>query len=386
MLTNRFNIKQSENINQVDCIEEARKTRNWSVKMAESVLIKPIGNPNSWSYEHGVVSKGMEAVWRKTGDIRYFNAIKQLMDNLVDENGIIKNYRLEDFNIDFINNGKVLLMLYKETGEEKYKKAIDTLKEQLKQHPKTSENVFWHKKIYEYQIWLDGLYMEAPFNAEYIKEFEDEKDFEEVIDQFLVSYRHLKDDCTGLLYHAWDEMKQQPWCNPQTGLSKNFWGRAMGWYVMAIVDVLDYIPEDYQSRGALIEMLESLMIALKKVRDEESKVWYQVLDEPNRKGNYLEASVSTMVVYAMAKAVRKGYLDISWKQVAEESYQGIIDEFITVMEDGLVKLNKNCAVAGLGGEGKRDGSFEYYISEPIVANDGKGVGAFLLASCEIEMM
>jgi len=354
--------------------------------MADSVMTRPMERMHEWAYEHAVILKGIEEVWHKTGNIKYFNFIKETMDTFVAEDGTIKYYNKDNFNIDNINNGKILMTLYKQTKEDKYKKAIDTLYAQLLEHPRTSEGVFWHKKIYPYQIWLDGLYMGAPFYASYLKEFGHQEDIEDVIKQFILSYKYLRDEKTGLLQHAYDETREQFWCDKETGLSHSFWGRSIGWYVMALVDVLDYVEEDHPERKTLINMLQASMDALIKVQDKETGVWYQVLDKGNEKGNYLEASASCMFVYAMAKGIRKGYLGAQWLIDVKKAYNGLIEEFIMVTNQGLVNLNKNCMVAGLGGDDKRDGSYAYYISEPIVANDGKGVGAFIMASIEIEKM
>lgn len=367
----------------------AIQTANWAQKMTDSTMARrPLlsdGVQNDkWSYDYGVVLKGIELVWRKTGDPKYLAYMKENMDAFVDEEGGIRHYEKESFNIDHINNGKVLLTLYKETKEQKYKKAADRLRQQLAEHPRTSEQVFWHKKVYPYQIWLDGLYMGSPFYAEYVKEFGDQSEFDDITKQFILCVKNTKDPETGLLYHAFDEKKVQPWCDPETGLSKNFWGRSMGWFVMGLVDVLGILPEGHPYRPQLVTILTETLDVLKNVQDQNSGVWYQVLDQPDRKGNYLEASASCMIVYAMAKGVRLGVLKEEWMETAQKAYEGIITEFITVTAEGHVNLNKNCQVAGLGGPDGRDGTFEYYISEPIITNDLKGVGAFILAAAEME--
>ncbi|MFS0636773.1 glycoside hydrolase family 88 protein [Mesobacillus foraminis] len=365
------------------------KTSSWSQRMADSVmerrplLCKGVYN-DKWSYDYGVVLKGFESVWKITGNPKYLEYMKKNMEAFVDDEGNIREYDINAFNIDHINNGKVLITLYRETGDEKYKKAIDRLRSQLQSHPRTSEGAFWHKKVYPWQIWLDGLYMGSPFYAEYIKEFGQEEEFDDVASQFLICAKNTKDHETGLLYHAFDEKKVQHWCNPETGLSKNFWGRSMGWFVMGLVDTLDFLPENHKDRSRLISLLKEVLGALKNVQDKESNVWYQVLDQGKRKGNYLEASASCMILYAMAKGFRQELLGKEWLEAAQKVFDGVIGEFITVTSEGLVNLNKNCQVAGLGGPDKRDGTFEYYISEPIITNDLKGVGAFILAAAEME--
>ncbi len=256
---------------------------NWAVRMTDSVMIRTPEFNGKWEYDNGVIFKGIELLWRNTGETKYFDFIKKNMDFFIDETGDIRKYSVTEYNIDHVNNGKLLFLLYKETGLEKYKKAAFLLREQLKNHPRTSEGAFWHKQIYPYQIWLDGLYMGSPFYAEFIKEFGETSEFDDVTKQFLICEKHAKDPETGLLYHAWDEKKVQPWCNSETGLSKNFWGRSIGWYVMAIVDVLDYIPENHKDRARIIEILNEVLDSLLKVQDEETGLWYQVLNEGNTK-------------------------------------------------------------------------------------------------------
>lgn len=360
--------------------------QNWAAQMSDSVIKCNPELKHKWEYDNGVIFKGMELVYALTQDRKYLDYIRTNMDFFIEESGGIRSYRVDEYNIDHVNNGKLLFPLYRETGEERYRQAADLLRQQLMKHPRTSEGAFWHKQIYPYQIWLDGLYMGAPFYAEYIREFADIKDYSDVTQQFKLCYQHTRDAQTGLLYHAWDEKKEQPWCDPTTGLSKNFWGRSMGWFVMALVDVLDILPEDQEDRATIIQMLSETMEALMKVQDQASGVFYQVLNLPDAKGNYLEASASCMILYAVAKGLRKGYLPERYQVKAEQIRKGIIEEFITITEEGLINLNKTCQVAGLGGKDKRDGTYAYYISEPIICNDPKGIGAFILAMAEAELL
>src|SRR6266496_3460679 len=220
------------------------------------------GKPEKWSYEQGVVLKGVERVWRDTADERYFKFIQHTMDRFVNDDGTIKTYKLEDYNLDNVLNGRVLLLLYEVTGQDKYRKAAALLREQLKSHPRTSEGGFWHKKIYPSQMWLDGLYMGEPFYAEYAVKFHEDAAFDDIARQFILMELHAKDTRTGLLYHGWDESRKQRWANPQTGRSPNFWGRAVGWYAMALVDTLDYFPKDHPKRDSLIAILKRLAVAI----------------------------------------------------------------------------------------------------------------------------
>jgi unsaturated rhamnogalacturonyl hydrolase len=340
--------------------------------------------PARWSYDQGVILKGFENIWVNTGNKRYFDYIQHSMDFFVEDNGAsIKGYRAGDYNIDNINNGKILLFLYRVTGQQKYLKAAQLLRDQLRTHPRTHEGGFWHKKVYPYQMWLDGLYMGQPFYAEYAWLAHEDTAFNDIANQFVWMEKHARDPKTGLLYHGWDESKQQRWANPVSGTSPHFWGRAMGWYAMALVDVLDFFPNDHPRRQELVDILNRLVVAVEKVQDKKTGCWYDILDLPDKKGNYLEASGSCMFVYAIAKGVRQGYIPASRLSIAEKGYDGIKKTFIKV-EDGQTNLHGTVKVSGLGGNPYRDGSFEYYMREPVIVNDPKGVGAFLLASSEME--
>ena len=343
------------------------------------------GIPAKWTYDFGVVLKGIEGVWYRTGEGKYFNHIRQGLDHFVNADGTIRTYQLEDYNIDNINLGRNLLLVYKVTGEEKYRKAAALLRTQLQSQPRTSDGGFWHKKIYPTQLWLDGLYMGEPFYAEYAATFHEDAAFDDIAKQFILMEKHSRDSNTGLLYHGWDESKQQRWADPLTGRSPNFWGRAMGWYAMALVDTLDYFPPNHPQRGTLIASLKRLAVAIEKYQEPKSGLWYEVLDKGTEKGNYFEASASCMFVYALAKAVRNGYLPASSFKTAQKGYQGITTRFLETSPQGQLNLTGTVSVAGLGGNPYRDGSYQYYLSEKVVTNDPKGVGAFLMASNEMEI-
>ncbi|MFD1134498.1 glycoside hydrolase family 88/105 protein [Paenibacillus urinalis] len=363
---------------------------SWAQRMAHSImertprLYEAKGYNEKWSYDYGVILKGFERLWRITGDQQYFDYIKSNMDHFIQEDGSIRGYRQDEHNIDHLNNGKLLYVLYKETGEDKYKLAASTLRKQLLTHPRTSEGAFWHKEIYPYQIWLDGLYMGSPFYLEYLLTFESEGDLGDVTKQFILCEKHTRDDRTGLLFHAWDEKRVQPWCDKSTGLSPNFWGRSLGWFLMAITDVLELLPKDHADYNELERIFKDTLTAVADFQDAESGVWYQVVNEAGRKGNYLEASASSMFTYAMAKGIRLGLLGSEWNNPLQRAFQGLIAEFILETKEGWLNLNKTCQVAGLGGADRRDGTYAYYISEPIITNDQKGLGAFLLACAEYE--
>ncbi|KAA9339493.1 glycoside hydrolase family 88 protein [Hymenobacter busanensis] len=358
----------------------------WSERMLNSVLKRSpwMADPaqkDTWGYTQGLIIYALEQVWRQTKDPQYLAYIQRYGDKMIDAQGQIKTYKPEDFNLDNLNSGKVLFNLYAQTKDEKYRKALDQLREQLRKQPRTSEGGYWHKLKYTQQMWLDGAYMASPFLAQYAATFNEPAAFDEVANQLILLEKHLRNPQTGLLYHGWDESRQQKWANPQTGASPNVWGRAMGWYAMALVDVLDYFPAKHPKRQELLQILDRLAAAVVKYQDPKSGLWYQVVDQPTRPGNYLEASASSMFVYALAKGSNRGYLPKTYRAAAEKGYAGITGQLVEVKPDGEVNLLQVCEVAGLSAD--RDGSFEYYIKEPIRVNDPKGTGPFILASLEL---
>ncbi|MET0392284.1 MAG: DUF4350 domain-containing protein [Chitinophagaceae bacterium] len=368
-------------------------SKKWSQQLAATVMktwpdsfsVVP-GRKARWSYDQGVILKGIEGIWNATGDGKWFNYIQRCMDYYVREDGTIYDYKPDEYNIDHINNGKLLLLLYQVTGKEKYKKAVQLLRSQLKTHPRTNEGGFWHKKVYPYQMWLDGLYMGQPFYAEYARLFHEDTAFNDIARQFIYMERHARDPKTGLLYHGWDESKQQQWANKQTGTSPLFWGRALGWYGMAMVDVLDHFPAHHWGRDSIIAILNRFATAVVKVQDARTGLWYDIVDMPDRPKNYREASASCMLVYTLLKGVRKGYLPASYIASATKGYNGIINEFIETDATGLTNLKGTVSVSGLGGNPYRDGSFDYYMSEKVIVNDPKGMGAFIQCSVEWELL
>lgn len=367
----------------------------WSERMAatvmathpDSIAYTKEGKDARWEYEMGVVLRGIEQVWYRTGDARYFDYIRKNMDRYVTADGSIRTYKLDEYNIDYVTPGRALLLLAQQElpGKEKYRKAADRLRNQLAQQPRTREGGFWHKKRYPYQMWLDGLYMAEPFYAEYSALYGEPKNFDDIINQFVWMEQHARDERTGLLYHGWDESHQQKWANPKTGKSPNFWSRAMGWYAMALVDVLDYIPATHPRRNEMIAILQRLMPAIVKYQDPTAGGWYQVTDKIGAKGNYLEASGTAMFVYALAKGVRLGYLPAQLMVNARKGYDGMLKNFISTDERGMTHLEKTVNVSGLGGSPYRDGSYAYYLSEPLRQDDLKGIGPFIMASVEMEI-
>ncbi|RZL32741.1 MAG: glycoside hydrolase family 88 protein, partial [Pedobacter sp.] len=341
--------------------------------------------PVKWSYDQGVMLEGIDGVWKKTADQQYFKYMQACMDAYVTKEGTIKNYKSEDYNIDNVKNGRTLLTLYNVTGQQKYFKAATILWEQLQKQPRTKEGGFWHKKIYPNQMWLDGLYMGEPFYAEYAALVKDDKAFDDIANQFIWMEKNSRDAKTGLMYHGWDESKAEAWANKTTGRSPNFWARAMGWYGMALVDVLDNFPKTHPKYKELLAILNRFAVATQKVQDAKTGLWYDILDKPQGKGNYFESSASSMFVYTFAKAVRKGWLPASYFVVADKGYKGIKTEFIEQAGPGKVNLKGTVTVSGLGGKPYRDGSYEYYMKEKVITNDAKGIGSFILAANEMEL-
>ncbi|MCV9385398.1 glycoside hydrolase family 88/105 protein [Reichenbachiella ulvae] len=332
-----------------------------------------------WEYTNGLVCSAFVKVYEETGDESYLDYAKYYLDSMINEDGSIKTYKQSDYNIDRVNSGKVLMEVYKLDPQPKYQKAIELLRAQMKDHPRTSEGGFWHKKRYPYQMWLDGLYMGSPFLAQYAAEFNEPALYDEVAHQIYLIDKYAYDSTKKLYYHGWDESREQKWSDPETGVSPNFWGRAMGWFAMALVDVLDYMPQDHPKRDEVIAILDKLVVGLMDYQD-ESGLWWQVLDEGGREGNYLETSCTSMFAYSILKGVQKGYLDEKNLINGMKAYEGMVDQFIKENEDGTITLQNVCGVAGLGGDPYRDASYEYYVGEEIRDNDPKGVGPFIMAS------
>jgi len=358
----------------------------WSQRIAASALAHYDMGQSKWNYKYGLLVKGVYDLWQQTGNGRYWQALATYIDRFVNADGVIDTYQQDTYNIDNINAGKMLFPLYRETGEQRYRLAMGSLREQLRHHPRTNEGGFWHKQIYPYQMWLDGIYMGSVFYAEYGATFDELENFDYVAFQFLTIEKHTRDPQTGLLYHAWDESRQMAWSNPDTGCSPHFWSRAIGWYVMAIVDALDVFPPDHPACPEFVAILERTLTAVSHYQDKATGLWWQILDQGNRAGNYLEASGTSMFVYAIAKGVRNGYLDKKWLSVANRAFAGLLTHLVTIDDKGLVDLNGICSTAGLGGVPYRDGSFEYYVNEPIITNDLHGIGALLNAAVQFELI
>lgn len=362
----------------------------WSERMAQSVMHRHseawmIENEAAaeWDYKVGLLLTSFEKLYERTKKEKYLDYIVAYGNTMIADDGTIADYQLDKYNIDMVNPGKILFNLLDKTQDQKYLLAMQTLRKQLDGHPRTNAGGFWHKKIYPYQMWLDGLYMGTPFYARYNVTYENGDKIEDIVHQYDVIQGHSLDEKTGLLFHGWDESMQMDWADKTTGRSPGFWGRALGWYMMAMVDVLDYIPADHPGRATINGYLNDLSEALVTFQD-DSGLWYQVPDQAGREGNYLEASSSSMFVYAMLKGVRKGYLPAAYQQNAQNAYAGILKELIKVDPDGEIHIHQTCGSAGLGGNPYRDGTYDYYVNEKIEVDDPHGLGPFILASLEIE--
>jgi unsaturated rhamnogalacturonyl hydrolase len=362
----------------------------WSVRMADSEMARrgdtlawKEGAKAKWDYTTGLFTLSLLKLNEQVDDPHYVKFARDVIDSFLATNGTIRTYKAEEYQLDHINGGKTLLALYELTQDERYKNAAEILRRQLDTQPRTSEGGFWHKQRYPHQMWLDGLYMAEPFYAQYAKLLhEPASSFDDVAKQIHLAAAHLYDPTTGLFYHGWDESKQESWADKITGTSSSFWGRAIGWYGMALVDVLDYFPKDHPARPQIIATLQQLCAGVVKEQDPKSGLWYQVIDQGGHKGNYLEATASSMFVYTLAKAINQHYVSRDYAPAIWKGYRGIIDNLVKVDDKGQISLTQCCSVAGLGSG--RDGSYEYYLKEPVVDNDLKGIGPFILAGIEVQ--
>ncbi len=369
-----------------------RTPLQWSVRLADSEMARrgdrlawKQGGSAKWDYTAGLFTLSLLKLDEVVRDPRYVRFAETAIGSFITPDGHIQDYKAGDYNIDNINPGKTVLALYQMTKEARYQKAAGLLREQLADQPRTGEGGFWHKQRYPRQMWLDGLYMGAPFYAQYAGLFnEPAAAFDDIAKQIRIIGAHTYDPASGLFYHGWDESKQQEWANKSTGTSSNFWGRAIGWYGMAMVDVLDFFPTNHPARPEIIAMLQKLSAGVMRHQDAASGLWYQVVDQGGRQGNYLEATASSMFVYTLAKGINHGYLTRDYLPALARGYSGIVEKLIKADGKGQISLAQCCSVAGLGYG--RDGSYEYYLKEPVVDNDLKGVGPFILSGIELQRL
>ena len=362
-----------------------RMVKSEIIRMPDASMID-FNTALKWNYTHGLELQSFMLAAAQHPEIAQtvWDYATAYLDTIIAPDGQIRKYKVANFTLDHVNPGKMLFIAYDRTPDPRYRTAMDTLYKQLTLHPRVAEGGFWHKKAYPHQMWLDGIYMEAPYYAEYAARFltgdGQKAAFDDVVNQFRVCYAHTYDPANGLLRHAWDESKEQKWADPETGQAPHVWGRALGWYCMALVDVLGILPQDYEGRAVLLEQLNALAPALAKIQDKDTGAWYQVLDQGQREGNYLETSCTSMFAYTFLKAAKNGWLPAEYWETGMKALDGLNRNFIREDADGTISLTRVCGVAGLGGTPYRDGSFEYYVGEIIRDNDPKGVGPYIMAS------
>ena len=340
-----------------------------------------------WNYIDGCMNTSLLQLYKITGDDNIYNFVKTYIDHYVDENGNVKTYELDKYSTDDVAEGRVLFDLYDISKEEKYRKAIENIYQQFKTHPRTKEGNFWHKGIYPNQVWLDGLYMAQPFYLQYETKYNGMKNYNDIINQFKNVRNIMFDEKKGLYYHGYDSSRKMFWADKNTGLSKNFWLRSIGWFTVALADCSEIINEQmYDEYRTLTSLLKEIINSILKYQDPKTKMFYQVVDKGGEKGNYVETSGSAMIAYSILKAARMKILPERYYQIGLDIFNGICENMLKVEKDGSISLNGICLVAGLGPENntRRDGSYEYYISEPVVSNDAKGVGAFIMAYIEVK--
>lgn len=376
-------------------------TRSEMERVPQSWLLDFSKKPK-WSYVMGIELEAMLDTYLRYGDESIREYCKSYTDTMIGADGSIRGYNLLDYNLDNVRTGHFVAAMQEHFPEDKNLTAIKTLQTQLDKQPRTKEGVYWHKAIYAYQVWLDGIFMGLPFRVKTAGMLPEKKRlavYDDAVDQLKKTYERTLDKATGLNRHAWDENRDMFWSNDTTGLSQHCWGRAQGWYVMALVEILDALPDDYARRAEVSDLLTRTLDGVLRWQDKASGVWWQVMDQPGREGNYLESTCSSMMAYSMLKGVRKGYIDGRFLEPARKAYDGIVERFLKVNPDMTVSITDCCAVAGLGPgispavqkaapkvkeNRKRDGSFDYYISEPVRDNDAKAVGPFVWASLEME--
>ncbi|STO18519.1 glycoside hydrolase family 88/105 protein [Flavobacterium hibernum] len=361
----------------------------WSERTALTILNK---YPNAWQidgtekpkwdYKMGLVLSAFEKLYQKTNEKVYLNYIKGYADEMIDADGNIKKYDIKEYNIDCANPAKLLFNLYDVTKDKRYLKVLQQIRTQLESQPRTASGGFWHKQIYPNQMWVDGLYMAEPFYTEYTVKYENGKALDDVAKQFELVQNHHVDKKTGLVYHAWDESKEIGWANTEIGTSPTIWGRGIGWYMMALVETLDYYPKTNKNYKTLVGYLNQIAKSVDKNKS-ASGLWYQVADKPEMTGNYLESSSSGMIIYALAKGADKGYLASGYKKMALKSFDAYVKEFVKKDDKGQVIISNVSSNVGLGGKPFRDGTNQYYINSKTKDNSSPALAAFLLSAIEL---
>ncbi len=344
------------------------------------------GKKPHWNYIDGCMMISLLDLYQETKNQQYLHFVDSFIDYYVSDDGMMLGYDRSTYNLDDINESRVLFDLFEITKKEKYQKAIFNTFQHILEQPRTPQGNFWHKKIYPNQVWLDGLFMAQPFYARYLKTYKSHLTYDDIVMQFENVRKYMFNEEKKLYYHGYDASKSIFWADPQTGLSKNFWLRAMGWYIVALIEVIDILPDDYAPKlKILIPMLQEMVDGLLIYQDQKTKLFYQVVDQGGKDKNYLETSGSLLISYAILKSSRLGVLAKTYQVIGKQIFDGVIDKYLTEV-DGDLNLDGICLVAGLGPDHntRRDGSYAYYVSEPVVSNDAKGVGPLIMAYTEIK--
>jgi unsaturated rhamnogalacturonyl hydrolase len=371
---------------------QAQTKRPLTIRVANQAMerwpdgrLGPEGTPSVWGFELGIVLCGMDAVWRATREPAYFQYVHHTVDQLVQSDSTIDTYNPQAYSLNNILIGRELLMLYRTTHEEKYRLAAKTLRQQIAAQPRTPSGGVWHAKATPDLMLLDDQFMLAPFYAEYAAVFHEPQDLDDVVKQFTLLEQHSRNASTGLMYHGWDESGRMPWADKSTGTSPSLWARGMGWYLMALADTLPYVPKSDPHHAVLLAMLQRACSAVLKAQDARTGLWYQILDQPGAKGNYIESSSVLMFTYAFAKSARLGNLSPAYGIAARRAWKAIQVRFVRTSGPEQVEITGTVTHVALGATPADDGSSDYYLHAPVVSNDAKGIGAFLLAGSEMEL-
>jgi unsaturated rhamnogalacturonyl hydrolase len=364
-----------------------------TVRVADQIIVRwpdghlnPKGTPTAWGFELGIVLAGMNAVWSATNDPKYLDYVQHAVDDYLQPDDIIASYDPQAYSLNNILIGRQLLTLYRVTHQEKYKRAAEKLRQQIATQPRTASGGVWHSRATPNLMLLDDQFMLAPFYAEYAATFHEPQDLDDIVKQFTLLEQHTRDATTGLMYHGWDESRTAPWANVSTGTSPNLWARGMGWYLMALVDTLPYVPEHDPHHAVLLAMLRRAAAAVKRAQDPQGSLWYQILNKPGEKQNYIESSSVLMFTYAFAKGARLGYLPKPYAVASTRAWKAVRLRFIQTAASGEVKITGTVTHIALGTSAADDGSDDYYLRAPVVDDDPKGIGAFLLAGSEMELL
>lgn len=362
-----------------------------SSKIVESTLNNypniadfPIYAPNRWNYEYSFFLAGSYKLGKKKNNHAFIDYPQKWVDSFITENNFKAGvYDMREYKLDDVIPARLAILFHQQTGNLKYKAIADTIALQMKRQPKTSDGGYWHKLIYPNQMWLDGVFMGDVFSMQYGNAYNQPEWYDEAVKQIKLIYQHTRDEKTGLLYHGWDESKNPVWADPKKGTSPEFWGRAVGWYAMALVECLDYLPENHPERKNVIKIFQDVSTSVKKYQDKKSNLWYQVLDKGDKPGNWIETSCSAMFAYAFAKGNHKGYLDKTFLTSAQQAYDGLLKNYIYVDDKGNLHLDRTVKVGTLNPKTSK-GDFQYYITTECRIDDYKGLASFLYASIELD--